>query len=53
MGVQIVPAIQGHVSDLGRIYYESFKELADLRNTPLGFPDSTAAAQDMYSSLIT
>lgn len=53
MGVQIVPAIQGHVSDLGRIYYESFKELADLRNTPLGFPDSAAAAQDMYSSLIT
>ena len=38
MGIELVPATSEHVSELGRILYEAFKDIFDRHHVSAGFP---------------
>src|SRR5579864_1332071 len=50
-GVQLVPAEAQHVSELGRICYEAFKDIADRHGFPPDFP-SVQVARSAVGMLI-
>jgi GNAT superfamily N-acetyltransferase len=43
MGLELVPAKPEHISELGRICYEAFKDLADRHGFPTDFPSASFA----------